>query len=214
VGGLDGTLPPGVSLRMRPDLEPWFWSEASAGLIGVATVPGTYSFTLRVTSGASHAERLCTVKVTLFRSNDDYQLPDAFVGRPYTYTLTAAGNAGAVTFASDNPSLPPWLTLDQSGMISGTPTQSGTTTSLLDGRWHGLRGPGYEPRSLRHRRHESGQLPNALQNAPYAAQVTAAGGTGPYTFTHSGGLSGGLTLDPATARSPAHPRVSANGTSA
>ncbi len=44
-----GTLPTGVALRT--DKPSWFPSNASAGLIGVPTVPGHYNFTLRVRSG-------------------------------------------------------------------------------------------------------------------------------------------------------------------
>src|SRR4051812_4972217 len=43
-----GALPPGIALRT--DKPSWFAVNASAGLIGVATVPGHYTFTLRVRS--------------------------------------------------------------------------------------------------------------------------------------------------------------------
>ena len=43
-----GSLPSGVALRT--DKPSWFPANASAGLVGVPTVPGRYNFTLRVRS--------------------------------------------------------------------------------------------------------------------------------------------------------------------
>src|SRR5262245_58085769 len=46
-----GALPPGVSLRSDANVWPsWVPNSASAMLLGIATTPGTYNFTLRVTS--------------------------------------------------------------------------------------------------------------------------------------------------------------------
>src|SRR4029079_10167625 len=46
-----GALPTGVALRT--DNPSWFPANASAGLIGVPTVPGRYNFTLRVRSAGA-----------------------------------------------------------------------------------------------------------------------------------------------------------------
>src|SRR6516225_4852311 len=43
---ISGTLPPGLSIRT--DVPSFFPSNAQAGLIGVATTPGAYDFTLQV----------------------------------------------------------------------------------------------------------------------------------------------------------------------
>src|SRR5438874_7979900 len=43
-----GALPTGIALRT--DVPSFFTAGVSAGLIGVATTPGTYSFTISVTS--------------------------------------------------------------------------------------------------------------------------------------------------------------------
>src|ERR1700722_9215859 len=43
---VSGSLPPG--LAVRTDVPPFFSPGATAGLIGVATTPGTYDFTLQV----------------------------------------------------------------------------------------------------------------------------------------------------------------------
>src|SRR6185503_20551684 len=53
-----GAPPPG--LVVRTDGPSWFPSNAAAGLIGVATTPGTYGFTLRVSDGSTIADRAVT----------------------------------------------------------------------------------------------------------------------------------------------------------
>src|SRR5215831_15751507 len=82
-----GSLPPGLSIRT--DIPTWFPAGASAGLIGVATTPGTYTFTLRVTSGTDLVEKVCTITITSLVVKDGPRVPDAFVGAPFSYALTA-----------------------------------------------------------------------------------------------------------------------------
>lgn len=55
--------------------------------------------------------------------------PSSSVGASYSYTITAAGAQGTVSFAVTSGTLPPGLTLNATtGVISGTPTTSGTYT--------------------------------------------------------------------------------------
>ena len=61
VGGL---LPPGLSIRT--DKPSGFSASASAGIIGLATTPGTYNFTLRVSSDGQTADVASTMKITGF----------------------------------------------------------------------------------------------------------------------------------------------------
>src|SRR5439155_26656481 len=116
-----GSLPPGISIRT--DSPSWFPSSASAGLSGVATTTGTFTFTLRVTSGGQTADQMCPITVVALASTEN-QLPDAFVATPYSYQLHAQGNAAAVTWTATNP-LPAGLSLRPSGLLSGTPTTAG-----------------------------------------------------------------------------------------
>ena len=60
---VDRALPPGIALRSDlPFAE--FAPTASAALVGVATTPGTYNFTLRVSSGGQNSDLVATMKVT------------------------------------------------------------------------------------------------------------------------------------------------------
>ena len=52
-------------------------------------------------------------------------LPNATVQVGYSQQLTSTGGAGTVTWSASG-SLPPGLSLGSSGVIGGTPTQSGT----------------------------------------------------------------------------------------
>ena len=80
---VSGTLPPGLALRT--DVPAFFPTGTAAGLIGIATTPGTYNFTISVTSGASPVTQACTMKITGFTLKDLYNLPEAFVGSAFSY---------------------------------------------------------------------------------------------------------------------------------
>jgi hypothetical protein len=53
-------------------------------------------------------------------------LPSGTAGALYSQTLTATGGTGTVTFAVTAGAPPPGLTLTSAGVLSGTPTQTGT----------------------------------------------------------------------------------------
>lgn len=58
----------------------------------------------------------------------DPLLPSATVGTPYSQSLTGGGGAAPYSFAlAPGSSLPDGLTLSSSGVISGTPTATGTS---------------------------------------------------------------------------------------
>ncbi len=62
-------------------------------------------------------------------------LPSATVGSPYSATLTATGGLPPYTWSIISGSLPPGLSLDTSGNITGTPTTPGTynfTVQVVD----------------------------------------------------------------------------------
>ena len=84
-----GALPPGVALRT--DKPSWFPSNASAGLIGVPTVPGHYNFTIRVQQpGAADLSVATGMTITALNVNEPFDLPDGFIGTAYSHHARAA----------------------------------------------------------------------------------------------------------------------------
>ncbi|PYR68953.1 MAG: hypothetical protein DMF88_07630 [Acidobacteria bacterium] len=187
-----GTLPPGLSLRDDPPP----WNQATTAIGGVATTPGTYTFTLRATSGTAFADQITTLTITALSVKDGNAfsyLPDAFVGAPYSYTLTALGAAGPVTFSSPG-GLPPGLALGAGGVISGSPATEGyywISFAVSDGVDTIWRGVSLAVNTVNIA--TPGVLPNATRGAAYTATLTASGGTPPYSF-HDGCCVPGLVM--------------------
>jgi hypothetical protein len=188
-----GALPPGVSLRT--DVPSFYPANADAGLMGVATTPGDYAFTLRVSSAGQSADRAYTWRITALTFGDSSPFPDAFVGVPYSKQLTAANPAGPVTFTPT--SLPPGMTLSAAGLLGGAPTTAGfynvgfTIADGVDTTGHGRSISVYAVTIT-----NDGTLPNATQAVPYNTTLTAAGGTAPYTFAACPGNTIGTTCAP------------------
>src|SRR5262249_17331656 len=173
----------------------WFQPDAHAGIIGVSTASGTYKFTL-LRNGTPLTFRVRVIPMIL---KDYFQAPDAFVGQPFSYQLTANNAIGAVTWTANPATLPPGMSLSTSGLLSGTPTAAGTfqqiNFSAADSV--GQVGGGIQMRIYAVDITTNGSLPNATQGVPYTATIAASGGTGGYTFT-ANNLPFGLTLDSTT----------------
>ena len=199
-----GTPPPGVVVRSDSASWPsWVGSSTSAMLLGVATTPGTYNFTLRVTSGGQSNDQNATIRITALTIGDTWRMPDAFVGKPYSHFLTAQGAVGTTSWLVSGPPadlpLPNGLNLNSAtGEISGTPTVpfSGCVDFILTAGVTTVQ----RCLSLEVTRVEitsPAMLPNANLGFPYSTTVTASGGTPPYTFAHEvsrGSLPSGLTF--------------------
>src|SRR3954469_3024169 len=105
---VSGNLPTGLALRT--DVPSFFPVGSTAGLIGVATTPGTYNFTISVTSGGITVNQACTMKIIAMTLKDLYNLPDAFVGNSYSYTLTPLNTGGhAITWTPPASGMPPGM---------------------------------------------------------------------------------------------------------
>ncbi|NMO19582.1 endonuclease [Pyxidicoccus fallax] len=111
-----GSLPSGLSLS------------SSGGISGAAT-SGTSPFTARVTdANGRFEERPLTLPVYTPPRVTTATLPEAFVGIPYSATLTASGGRAPLLWSHDG-LLPSGLVLDATtGVLSGTPAALGTTS--------------------------------------------------------------------------------------
>ena len=115
------------------------WSVADNGWIsGAPTSTGTDTFTLTVkdSTGASTTQSVTiTVDNVLVLAAVDLglsqiNLPPAIVGNKYNYQLAAYGGTSPYTYTVSVGSLPAGLSMT-GGLITGTPTGSGTTTLTL-----------------------------------------------------------------------------------
>lgn len=89
-------------------------------ITGTPTTNGTYAFRVRVTcSDGSYVTKLYSITVLEITTT----VLDAYsVGTPYSFQLQVAGGSGNYLWRITAGSLPPGLTLSNTGLISGTPT--------------------------------------------------------------------------------------------
>jgi Peptidase A4 family/Putative Ig domain len=125
------------------------------------------------------------------------------VGTPYSTNLSAAGGTPPYAWRLIGGSLPPGLTLSRSGVIAGIPTgpdDASFTVQVADDRAPTPFGAtasfslvvSATPLSI-----TTTTLSDAMMGAGYSSTLMAAGGTGPYLWTLTGGsLPAGLALSP------------------
>jgi hypothetical protein len=186
-----GQLPPGIGL-----------TNSTGVLAGTPTVPGNYTFTVRVNDAASGtATREFALTVNSGLTITTTALPGGSVGQAYTQTLTAAGGTGTgYVWSITVGSLPAGLTLSPTGAITGTPTANGTSNFTVQVVDSGL-ASATKPLSI-----TIGStlaivtqtLPNGQLGVAYSQVVTAAGGTGALQWTLVGSLPPGLSLNAST----------------
>jgi uncharacterized protein (TIGR03437 family) len=101
----------------------------SGELSGTPTTAGTYTFLIEAADSSNAANmgfRQFTMTVTPIALTTATTLPYGNVGFPYSQALTATGGTGTLTWTlAPFNYLSPGLSLSSSGIISGTPTQTG-----------------------------------------------------------------------------------------
>ncbi len=200
-----GSLPPGLSLS------------ASGTISGAPAAPGQSSMTVEVTDATTPAqvatESLDVTVAPLSLSVATAALPPGMAGRLYTATLVAAGGTPPYAWSlASGSTLPAGLTLNTvTGAVYGTPQAAGTTpltVEVSDAASHTASA------SLSLAAAPAGlvmatqSLPGATDGTAYSAQLEAAGGSAPYSWSLvSGALPAGLTLNTVTGSVYGTPRT-------
>ena len=184
-----GSMPPGLGIS------------AVTGLIsGTPTAKGTFAFTVQVKDslGATATAAVSiTVNSPLSITN---VLPNGTVGVAYSAPITAAG--GATPYACTiTGTLPAGLSL-AGCVVSGTPTVAGSATvtvKVTDASSPAQAVSQVETIVIAPALLTMGSpLPNGTVGVAYSANITASGGTNPYSCSITGALPAGLSLSACT----------------
>ena len=213
---------PGATLN-----DPYSWTPTVTGsdgnlVISVAVTGGTLPTGLSISgttiSGTPTVDnQSCQITVTAFndyepggvsrtytlnvswaaRINTLSPLPDGIVGVPYSFMLSAYGDEPIWWHLGGN--LPPGLSLDANGMLSGTPTEAGTYSfSVQAANASGFENRLYDLTVYQMPVITTTILGYARLGRTYSAQLTATGSMPITWFITDGNLPTGLSLNQST----------------
>jgi hypothetical protein len=149
---------------------------------------------LAVLCGYSYAQPSFTITTSS-------PLPSGLVGTAYSVQLAATpGFPTPYTWSIGSGSLPAGLSLSAAGLISGTPTNAGTSTTVINAASAPINGVTSSSRKqfvLTILAISPSTLQSGTTNAPYSQTLTASGGQAPYTWS-ARGLPTGLNIGSST----------------
>ncbi len=183
-----GSLPAGLTIS------------SSGTISGTPTTAGTNNFTVLVYDTASNAiTKALSILINPTLEISTSSLTNGTVDIQYSATLAATGGTSPYTWALSNGNLPAGLTLNTSGIISGTPAVAETysftvlvtdSNSLTANKALSITVSPSIPLSI-----TTPSLAGGKTGANYSAALAASGGTNSYTWTLTdGSLPTGLTL--------------------
>ncbi len=205
-----GTLPPPLTI------------DPTSGVIsGAPTTTGTFNFMVQAvdTVSLSDTKALSIIISGSAPNITTATLPDGTVGTEYNQPLSATGGAGTLVWSSISGSLPANLSLSPAGVISGTPTGTGTANftvqvtdafSQTDTQALSITIVSTPiPLTIT----TNSPLPTGQVGQPYVGTtLTATGGTPPYSnWGVTPDLPTGLTLNPSTGEISGTPDTGTEG---
>ena len=100
---------------------------SGATVSGTPRVPGTATFTAKVTDSAGDSNATnCTITSSYYRIAIACPYPYAAVGSSYSSKANTTGGSGSCSYSVVGSSLPPGLSMSPSGSVSGVPATAGT----------------------------------------------------------------------------------------
>jgi len=159
------------------------------GQLTGAPATGNWSFTVQATDSngvvGSWDYQLVVMPATLLVT--PLQLSAGVIGTPYSALMVAYQGTPPYTFSLSSGPLPVGITLTPNGALAGTPQQAGLFNNISITAHDSAGAAGSRTYQLLINGAPitlgPSSLPDAIVNQPYSAQLTASGGTAPYTFT-------------------------------
>ena len=202
-----GNLPAGLNLN-----------QTTGVISGTPLVPaGTSTFTVRVADAAGQDDtQALSIVINLLNPPiiTTTTLPGGTVGQAYNQTLQATGGIGILTWTLSGGSLPAMLSLSPAGVISGTPTNAGTTNftvrvtdTLNQSDTQALSIAVSAALTI-----TTNSLPDAEVGNSYNKTLQRSGGVAPFTWSVTPPLPNGLSLDTSTGKITGTPAEGTDGT--
>ncbi|HEY6332125.1 MAG TPA: Ig domain-containing protein [Blastocatellia bacterium] len=185
-------------------------TEATLNFFAYApNTPGTYNFQWQMqVNGVFFGDETQNIVITVGTPAPSFaistsSLPQGTIGVSYNQQLSVSGGAPPYTWSVISGAMPPGLFLNQSGVISGMPTTSGSYSfgvQVVDSGSHEANTTlsigviATPPLAI-----STTSLPQANVGSAYSQQVAATGGVPPYSWVLlSGSLPPGVTLAQST----------------
>lgn len=208
VAGIAYTSPP---LEATGGKAPYTWAlgagtsagftvGSSSGVItGTAQSPGAVTLVVQVTdSNGSNASKTFTVNFGSGFTITTAALDGASIGVAYPIVqFNAAGGTPPYTWSLSQGSLPAGMSLDAGGVLSGTPTtqgQSSFTVHVQDSKGQ-TANKQFQIVVATPVEIGTQSLSDGTLGKSYSIVLSASGGAGPYMWSVSSGLPGGVTLN-------------------
>ncbi len=168
----------------------------------ISASPGVFSFMIKVVDNEGrNVTQSYALAVDPLLTQTTAQLNDAIVGTAFSQPITATGGLAPYSWSVYAGNLPAGLSLvPATGIITGTAivaTSEPLTIAATDSAGRSVY-KAYTLRALNPLLIPTTALPNGFVGAPYSEQVRVTGGIAPYSFTMSGQLPAGLTLNNST----------------
>lgn len=200
-----GTLPQNLNLN-----------QTTGVISGTPIAAGTSSFTVRVVDAGGQSDtQALSILINLLNLPNitTTTLPGGTVGQPYNETLQATGGIGILTWTLSGGSLPAMLSLSPAGVISGTPTNTGTanftvrvTDTLNQSDTQALSIAVSAALAI-----TTTSLPDAEVGKSYNRTLQSSGGVAPFNWSVTPPLPNNLSLTPETGRISGTPEAGTDG---